>query len=425
MEVENLLSDLIKIQSVNPPGGETAVANYLKRLFDRLHIPNEIIADNTGRGSFIATIGKGERRLLFLSHVDVVPVSNNWDFQPFSGDIKDGFVYGRGALDCKGLTAAEVYATIQLAQSGKLNGKLILAATADEEAGGAHGVEYIVKNYKDKLMADFCVNEGGAAPLQVGDKVCHFIQTGEKGIAWWHMKTKGTSAHGSIPWLGDNAVVKMSRIITGLADYKPQVILIPEVKQLIQQIAALKGVTIPITKANLPKIIPLLGDRIFSVYLTACTRMSVSPNMVQGGLKTNIVPDSCEADLDTRLLPGQDREYVLNEFKNVLKDTEITSTQYFPPTFSTSDTPYYRLMVETLKEFVGNSPVVPSISTGASDSRFLRDEGVPCYGISMMALNFDPAMEGTVHGKNEKIDIPSLKLKTNFLIRLAKKYLGS
>lgn len=423
MEVENLLSDLIKIQSVNPPGGETAVANYLKRLFDGLHIPNEIIADSTGRGSFIATIGKGKRRLLFLSHVDVVPVSNNWDFQPFSGDIKDGFVYGRGALDCKGLTAAEVYATIQLAQSGKLNGKLILAATADEEAGGAHGVEYIVKNFKEKLKADFCVNEGGRA-LKIGDKPCHLIQTGEKGIAWWHIKTKGTSAHGSLPWLGDNAVVKMSRIITALADYKPQVILIPEVKQLIQQIAALKGVNIPVTKANLPKIILLLGNRVFSAYLTACTRMSVSPNMVQGGVKTNIVPDGGDAELDTRLLPGQDKEYVLNEFRNILKDAEVTCTQYFPPTFSSSNTPYYRLMVETLREFVDDSPILPTISTGASDSRFLRDEGVPCYGISMMALNFDPAMEGTVHGKNEKIDIPSLKLKTDFLIRLAERYLG-
>ncbi len=424
MEVENLLSDLIKIQSVNPPGGEMEVANYLKRLFDEYHIPNEIIADSSGRGNFIASIGEGKKSMLFLSHVDVVPVSAGWDFAPFAGEIKDGFIYGRGALDCKGLTAVEACAAIQLAQSGKLKGRLIFAATADEEAGGAHGVEYIVNNFKDKLMADFCVNEGGAAPLKVGNKVCHFIQAGEKGIAWWHMKTKGTSAHGSLPWLGDNAVVKMSRIITGLADYHPKVILIPEVKQLIQQIAGLKGVDISVTKANLPQIIPLLGDRIFSVYLTACTRMSVSPNMVHGGLKTNIVPDACEADLDTRLLPGQDKEYVLKEFSKILGETGVECTQYFEPTFSTSNSPYYRLMVDTLKDFVGDSPVLPCISTGASDSRFLREAGMPCYGLNMMTLNIDPAMNESVHGKNEKVDTLSLKVKTDFLVRLAEKYLG-
>lgn len=424
MEVENILSDLIKIQSVNPPGGEMEVANYLKRLFDEYHIPNEIIADSSGRGNFIASIGEGKKSMLFLSHVDVVPVSAGWDFAPFAGEIKGGFIYGRGALDCKGLTAAEAGAAIRLALSGKLKGRLIFAATADEEAGGVHGVEYIVNNLKGKLMADFCVNEGGAAPLRVGNKVCHFIQTGEKGIAWWHMKTKGTSAHGSLPWLGDNAVVKMSRIITGLTDYKPEVILIPEVKQLIQQVAELKGIDLPVTKANLPEIIPQLGDRIFSVYLTACTRMSVSPNTVHGGLKTNIVPDACEADLDTRLLPGQDKEYVLKEFSKIFGETGVECTQYFRPTFSTSDRPYYRLMADTLKEFIGDSPVLPSISTGASDSRFLREAGMPCYGINMMTLNIDPAMNESVHGKNERLDIASLKLKTDFLVKLAEKYLA-
>ncbi len=425
MEVETLLSDLIKIQSVNPPGNEMTVAQYLKRLFDSYRIPNEIVADGSGRGNFIATIGEGRKSLLYLSHVDVVPASDNWDFAPFSGEVKNGYVHGRGALDCKGLTAAEVYAAIQLAQSGKLKGKLILAATADEEAGGAHGVEYIVKSHKEKLMADFCVNEGGASPLQVGDKICHFIQTGEKGIAWWHLRTKGVSAHGSMPWLGDNAVVKMSRVISALADYKPEIILIPEVKELIREIAALKGVNIPVTKTNLPKIIPQLGDNYFSVYLTACTRMSVSPNTIQGGIKTNIVPDACEADLDTRLLPGQDKEYILKEFEKIFKGVDAAVTQYFPPTFSTSDTPYYRLMVDTFKELVGGSPVLPSVSTGASDSRFLREAGMPCYGINMMTLDLDPEMNASMHGRNEKLDVASLKLKADFLIKLAERYLGS
>ena len=133
--VENILSDLIKIQSVNPPGGEIAVAEYLKKLFDNYNIPNEIIEPATGRASFIATLGDGEKKLLYLSHADVVPSSDGWDFPPFSGEIKNGFVYGRGAIDCKGLVAIEACAVIQLAQTTKLNGKLIFAATADIEVG--------------------------------------------------------------------------------------------------------------------------------------------------------------------------------------------------------------------------------------------------------------------------------------------------
>ncbi|MFC1978227.1 M20/M25/M40 family metallo-hydrolase, partial [Chloroflexota bacterium] len=136
MEIESLLSKLIQIQSVNPPGGETEVARYLKHLFDEYQVPNEIIESTPGRGSFLAYLGEGEKSLLYLSHTDVVPASEGWSFNPFSGEISDGFIHGRGALDCKGLVAAEAFAVLQLASSTKLEGRLIFAATADEEAGG-------------------------------------------------------------------------------------------------------------------------------------------------------------------------------------------------------------------------------------------------------------------------------------------------
>ena len=145
MQVEEILSQLIQIKSVNPPGGETEVAIYLKGLFDNAGIHNEIIESAPGRGSFIAYLGEGSRRLLFLSHTDVVPVTPNWDVDPFSGAIKDGQIWGRGALDCKGLVAAEAYAMLQLAQNrSRLNGQLVFAATADEEVGGVYGVKYLL-----------------------------------------------------------------------------------------------------------------------------------------------------------------------------------------------------------------------------------------------------------------------------------------
>jgi acetylornithine deacetylase/succinyl-diaminopimelate desuccinylase-like protein len=190
--VEEILSDLIKIQSVNPPGGEIAVAKYLKDLFDRHHIANEIIEPEPGRASFIANLGEGEKTLLFLSHTDVVPASDDWDFPPFCGEIRDGFVLGRGAIDCKGLVAVEASAIIRLAQTAELNGKLIFAATADEEVGGELGAGIISAKYPEKITADFAVNEGDE-PLIIKGKIYHSLAVGEKGPAWMKLTSKGIS----------------------------------------------------------------------------------------------------------------------------------------------------------------------------------------------------------------------------------------
>ena len=250
MKIESLLSDLIEIQSVNPPGGETEIAKYLKRLFDEYQIANEIIEPSPGRGSFIAHLGEGEKSLLYLSHTDVVPVSEGWSFAPFSGEIKDGFVHGRGALDCKGLVAAQAYAVIQLATTVKLKGRLIFAATAGEETGGVVGVKWLVENCRDKIMADFTITEGGWNPMRIGGKVCNFIQTGEKGIMRPKLRARGVSCHGSVPTFGDNAVAKMANVVKGLAEYQPQKVLTPEVRQLIQAVAKLEGLGNEINNNN-------------------------------------------------------------------------------------------------------------------------------------------------------------------------------
>jgi acetylornithine deacetylase/succinyl-diaminopimelate desuccinylase-like protein len=425
LEVEKLLSDIIRIESVNPPGGESDVARYLKGLFDSFNIKNEIIESAPGRGSFIAEIGEGDKRLLYLSHTDVVPVSDGWDFPPFSGKVKNGFVQGRGALDCKGLVAAEAQALINLSRSGKLGGKLIFAATADEETGGVMGVKYLLDNYQGKLAADFVINEGGEEPACVGDGVNHFIQVGEKGICWLRLKAEGIAAHGSLPLLGDNAVIKMAAAIFALSEYRPDVVLIPEVKLMLREVSRLARLKHTVNKSNVDFIIDSLGNKTFGAYLSAVTRMTVSPNMVSGGSKTNIIPDSCEADVDVRVLPGQDEEYVMRKLSPLVGDVKIEILRYRAPTFSPSSSASYRLTSQTLKRFVGDVPVVPSISSGGTDSGFLRDAGIPCYGISMMTLDPDKAMAQSVHGRNEKIDVASLRLKTDFLVDLARSYLGS
>jgi len=426
MKLEEVLSELIQIRSVNPPGDELKVAEYLKGLFDQAQIENEIIQSCPGRGNFLAWIGEGRRKLLFLSHTDVVPAQAGWDFDPFSGRMRDGFVHGRGALDCKSLVAAQAWAMIWLAEKSKLRGRLVFAATADEERGGAYGLGHLIENFRGRIAADFAVTQGGEGPITIEGKPTYLIQVGEKGTAWAKLKSKGLSCHGSIPTLGQNAVLKMARAIEALSRYKPRVFLIPEVRQLIQALAELKGLDIEASELNLDQLFDQFSDKkTFAEQLRALTRLTLSPNVIHGGIKTNIVPDSCEAEVDIRVLPGQDEGYVRGELHKILGDlVEIEIPQYMPPNFSDAKSPYYKLVEDSLSEVVGDIACLPYVSPGATDSRYLRKIGVQSYGVSPMAPSFDPALARTVHGKNERVDIESLYVMSKFLTQLAKSYLG-
>jgi len=426
---EKILSDLIRIDSTNPPGNETAVAQYLKDLFSSVGVEGEVIEPEKGRGSFIARVGSGPRKILYLSHSDVVPAGEGWDFDPFSGEIKDGVVYGRGALDCKDLMAAQVSAAMELIKEGApLKGELIIAATADEEKGGMLGTSYLLEHYPEKLKADFAVNEGADQPVLKNGKILYFLQVGEKGTAWSTIKASGKSGHGSVPTLADNAVVKISRAVTRLNNYWAENVLIPEVEKLFKDLAGLFGLDKNLIKPseidNFLEQLPL--EKNFVEALRSMTRMTVSPNMIKGGTKTNIVPDYCEASVDIRIMPGQDCEYVESQLRPVIgKDVEIEFDEYQPATFTSSEEPYYKLMEEITLKMAGSEAIcLPVISAGSTDSKFLRAAGIPSYGVGHMDKNFDGEARTTVHGRNERIDVASLNFKTAFLKQLARRYLA-
>jgi acetylornithine deacetylase/succinyl-diaminopimelate desuccinylase-like protein len=426
---ENILSDLIKINTVNPPGNETTAAEYLKKLFSDNGIESEIVEPEKGRGSFIARIGKGSKKLLYVSHLDVVPVGDDWDFEPFSGEIKDGVIYGRGSLDCKDLTAAQVVAAFELhAEGAPLNGQLIIAATADEEKGGRLGAEYLIGNVPEKVTADYAVNEGADQPIPINGKLAYFIQVGEKGTAWCTLKARGVAGHGSMPTLADNAVVKMARAVSRLHNYRAEVVVVPEVERLLKSLAKLCNLELKTCSADnvdaLLEQLPL--EKAFVEALRSMTRMTVSPNQIRGGTKTNIVPDYCEADVDIRILPGQDCEYVEKELRLIIsKDIEIEFNEYKAPTFSSANESFYRLMEEITLELTGKDAIcLPIISSGSTDSKFLRGAGIPAYGIGLMAAGFDQEARSTIHGRNERTDVASLRLKTDFLKELARRYLA-
>ena len=417
MQVENLLSDLVRIQSVNPPGNEGEIAHYLKNLFDAHDISNEIIESSPGRCSFLAYLGEGDRGLLYLSHLDVVPVSDGWDFEPFSGEIKDGFVHGRGSSDCKGRVAAEAFAMINLARTGKLGGRLIFAATADEETGGELGVKYILEKHRNKLKVDFAINEGGWAPLDGGDKSCWFIGVGEKGGNKVKLISHGVPAHGATPMMGKNAVVMMAEVVKGLASYRPEIILIPEVREMLKEISRLYDWNDEITEINVDRLITKVVDRQFAAMLSSVTRMTVSPMTINGGT-FGIVPDRCEVETGITVLPGQDQSYVFGELKDIIGETEIKWPRFQQSTISTTTNGYYGLIKDTLGTFIGDVLIAPFILHAPSDSRYLREAGIPSYGLPSWSAS------NGVHGINEKNPIDNVRGQSELLKLIAQKYLG-
>jgi acetylornithine deacetylase/succinyl-diaminopimelate desuccinylase-like protein len=424
-EVVEILQDLIHIETVNPPGNEGKAAQYLKTLFEKEGIENQLIGEK-GRENFVASIGSGEKGILFLSHTDVVPVSEeSWDCPPFSGVIKDGYIWGRGALDCKDLVAAQAYAVMRIKREGlPLKGRLIFAAVADEEKGGTYGAKLLTEQYKNLIHADFAINEGAGEFIDVnGQKLC-LLQTGEKGPAWSLLKASGVAGHGSRPTLADNAVLKITKAVNNLGEYTPEITLIPEVKMLIETYFMLKGDPVKVTPGNVDDLLNTIPDTFFAEGLRSITRMTVSPNVVKGGTKVNIVPDTAEAEIDIRTLPGQDTEYIKNELEPLLGECTLDIVHHRPANFSPSDNQYYTLIEKTVKNVVKNSVCTPYVLSGATDSYYLRKIGIDSYGVSLLSPEFPANILKTVHGANERIDPKSMDIKQEFLYQLAVTYLS-
>src|SRR4030042_917297 len=236
-EVTDFLSSLIRVNTTNPPGNETAAAEYTAKNLEKDDFKCEILESTPGRGSIITRLkGTGEKpSLLLLSHLDVVAANpKEWSVDPFDGVVKDGFIWGRGALDMKSLTALEVMVMKLLKrQNVKLKGDVILAATADEEKGGNLGAGWITQNHPEKLEADYVINEGGGLEIPIGGKNMFTIQTAEKGMLWFKIKAKGTPGHGSIPGAADNAIMRMNKVVTILTGHKARIVLIPTAREYI------------------------------------------------------------------------------------------------------------------------------------------------------------------------------------------------
>jgi acetylornithine deacetylase/succinyl-diaminopimelate desuccinylase-like protein len=433
-EVTRLLSDLIRIDTTNPPGNETKAAEFVAETLKSDGFDWVLRESAPGRGNIITRLRGmgGKPSLLLLSHLDVVAANRaEWSVDPFGGIVKDGFVWGRGALDMKGMTAVELMTLKLLKREGvKLMGDVVLAATADEEKGGLAGAGWLVKNYPDEVMADYVINEGGGLAVSAGQKNVYTVNTAEKGLLWLRVRAKGFPAHSSTPNLGDNAILLMNKVIERLNGFRAPVTLVPTVKQFLRNMAdedvTLRG---PFSRILAkPKCADQVLDELMKTEkllaedLRPRIRMTIAPTMIRGGVKENIVPSECEAAFDCRVLPGQTVAEAMALIKGLAAEVGLEKLTFevihaAEASESPSETPLMDTITEVLHEFEPNSGVTPVLMTGGTDSRFFRAKGSVCYGFQPMRpeKTDDGIVMKREHGVDERISVENLVFGTSVL----------
>lgn len=428
-EVRELLVDLIRINTTNPPGNELEAAKYLRKIFEREEIASTIYESAPGRGNLIARIpgdGKG-RPLVLMGHLDVVTANPaQWSHDPFAAEISDGYIWGRGAIDMKGMLAMEALSLILLKRSGETPGReIILVAAADEEAGSEKGVEWLLKQDIPGLAeAEYIINEGGEGKIDNGIPV-YACQNGEKGVLWVKMKVHGNPGHASMP-SKDNAIVRMAVLLNRIDRYKPELSFSETTRQFLLEMARARGVRLTKDSANLDYSLQLFANRHYSKErsVQAMLYNTISPTIIRAGEKTNVLPEVCEATLDCRLTPGETPEGFLGKIKSVVNDSSVEweVLQTAEPTESPINTELFSIIQKTVRTINPKAVTVPYLSPGATDSRYFRKRGITAYGFFPIILSETELQR--MHGVDERISLENLEQGTRILYETVKEITG-
>ena len=425
VEIAQLLSELIQVDTTNPPGNETEAAKLLADWLSDRGVSSTIVEGEKSRGNLVATIGEGEPSILLLSHLDVVPANpREWSVHPFSGKIRDGFVWGRGAIDCKSLVAVEAYLTAEFASREDFGGKIVFAATADEERGGGRGVGWLVENRPDLLRASFGINEGGGLEIPGKKGSLFTVQVAEKGVYWFRVVFKGKPGHASMPLIGDNALSKAAKFIEAINSRRPRITPTKVARHLVWEFADIMGLK-PLAPLLLNPLtgdaaLRALGDKRVAAMMDAILRNTLTPTMLESGKKENTIPSKATLTVDARLLPGYSEEWLLDYLKDKLpENSELSFIHREPPSESPTGTRLYGAIERAVAELVPGSRAVPFIVPGGTDSRYLRWRyGIPIYGFQSMRADL-PLGEilSMVHGVDERISIENLEFGYRVLRR--------
>ncbi|MBI3073405.1 MAG: M20/M25/M40 family metallo-hydrolase [Deltaproteobacteria bacterium] len=409
-----MLSRLVAFDTVSPPGNEIAAANWVRDELTKNGITAEVLSPDGKRGNVIARLkGDGSKRpVLLLAHLDVVGFTRaGWKSDPLSLVERDGFLFGRGVADDKGMAAFLFVAFVELARAKlPLTRDVILALTADEESGGDHGVQWLLKHHREKLDAEFALNEGGQVRL-FGDKVQVGVQTGEKLYLDVDITARGKSGHSSVP-SRQNAIHRLANAIAHLSDLEFPIRLNATTRGYFAQVAPLYDgderealLQVASNGKDAPRAAEKLAKR---PYWNSLLRTTCIATVVKGGIRVNALPSEARANVNCRIAPDDDPAEIVAKLKAAANDPKLTWKHDLPARAPESpvDGAGYRAIVEAAQRTWPGSTTVAFMSTGGTDSRWLRAVGIPGYGVTPY-----PAARGVelhAHGHNERIPVRSL-----------------
>lgn len=437
-EVTDLLQRLIRNACVNDgtvgSGGEARSVDLLRTYLGGTGLDVETYEPQPGRESLVARIegrDPSAPTLTLLGHLDVVPANaDHWSRDPFGGELVDGEVWGRGAIDMLNLTASMAVAVRRLAARGwRPDGTLVYAAVADEEAAGIWGAKHLAEHEHDAVRADYVLTESGGIPMRSPGGTKLPVMVGEKGCYWCRITVTGTAGHGSQPYKSDNALVKAAEVVRRIAHHRPEA----QIGEVWQRYLASMGLPDEMTA---PLLDPdRIDDRIDELPLGmarmfhACTHTTMSPNIAHGGSKVNTIPDTVTLEVDVRTLPGQDRasvEAIIMEAVGDLRDDVTVEAAVFDPASeSPIDTPLWDSLARVAGRFYEGSQTVPMLIVGATDARFFRRLGATAYGFGLFSRSLRYEDFGKMfHGDDERVDVESLRLSTEMWEAVAVDLLG-
>ena len=421
--VVELLRALLRFDTTNPPGNEAECVEFLADTLREAGVEPEVLSAAPGRANLVTRLPGGDggaAPLLLNGHVDVVAAeAGRWRHPPFAGEVHDGVIWGRGAVDMKQMVAMSVATVGLLARLGvPLRRELKLAAVADEEAGCAFGSQWLVDHHPDKVRAGHALGEVGGATFHLGGRPFYPIQVAEKGIAWLRASATGATGHGSIPH-DDNAVVRLSEFLARVGRRRLALRASPEARRFLEALAGLQGRA---GRAALPLLLrPRWSNLVLrrgvrdpglARLLSAVLRNTASPTVVHAGSKVNVIPGRAEAELDGRIAVGSSEAELLGELRALAGpgiELELLGPSR-PPTVTPPGDELFDLLAGVVAEHHPGAVAVPTITPGFTDAKFWSHLGTACYGFAPVRLEpGGPDFAAMFHGDDERLPVAGLQ----------------
>jgi acetylornithine deacetylase/succinyl-diaminopimelate desuccinylase-like protein len=412
-----MLQRLVRFNTVNPPGNEEPAQQWLREQLEAAGFDCELLEATPGRPNLVARLGSGSDgpTLCLLGHVDTVLAdATEWSVDPWSAELRDGYLWGRGSLDMKSQVAAEAAAALALVEEGwrPEAGELLLVFTADEETGASQGAQWLCREHPDRVRADLVVNEGAGAVLHYGDRRLYGVCVAEKGVFRFRVTTHGRAGHASVPRIADNALERMAPLLEALRTKRPPLELTPEPEAMIRAL----GHDPSDPERALEEI--SAKDPLVGILLEAILGVSLAPTIMRAGEKINVIPSVAELDVDCRVPPELGEEHVLRAVRDVLGEDgyELEFIDSVAGNRSPVDTPLMDAIGRFVEREDPGAEVAPVVLPGFSDSHWWRRAFPDCVAYGFFPMSAMNAIEAyaLIHGPDERIPIADLALAATF-----------